>query len=696
MTAESVISLRTVVTTALDGSWEYDVNENRCDHSFRWQLRVWYQWEPWWPQLLMTAESMMSMRTVVTPASDDSWEYDINENRCDPSFWWQLRVWYQWEPLWPQLLMTAESVISMRTVVTTASDDSWEYDVDENRCDPSFWWQLRVWYQWEPLWPQLQMTAESMISMRTVVTTASDDSWEYDINENRCDHSFRWQLRVWYQWEPLWPKLLMTAESVISMRTVVTTASDDGWEYDINENRSDHSFWWQLRVWYQWEPLWPQLLMTAESMISMRTVVTTASDGSWEYDINENRCDQSFWWQLRVWYQWEPLWPQPLMTAESVMSMRTVVTTASDDSWECDINENRCDPSFWWQLRVWYQWEPLWPLLLMTAESMISMRTVLTTASDDSWEYDINENRCDHSFWWQLRVWYQWEPLWPQLQMTAESMISMRTVVTTASDDSWEYDINENRCDHSFRWQLRVWYQWEPLWPQLLMTAESMVPMRTVVTTASDDSWEYDINENRGDHSFWWQLRVWYQWEPLWPQLLMTAESMISMRTVVTTASDDSWEYDINENRGDHSFWWQLRVWCQWEPWWPQLLTKAESVMSMRTVVTTASDDSWECDINENRCDHSLWWQLRVWYRWEPLWPQLLMTAESVISMRTVVTTASDDSWEYDIDENRCDPSFWWQLRVWYQWEPLWPQLLMTAESVISMRTVVTTASDDS
>ena len=158
----------------------------------------------------------------------------------------------------------------------------------------------------------------------------------------------------------------------------------------------------------------------------------------------------------------------------------------------------------------------------------------------------------------------------------------------------------------------------------------------------------------------------------------MAAESMMSMRTVVTTASDDSWECDINENRCHHSFRWQLRVWCQWEPWWPQLLTKAESVISMRTVVTTASDDSWECDIIENRCDHSFWWQLRVWCQWEPLWPLLLMTAESVISMRTVVTPASDDSWEYDINENRSDHSFWWQL------------------SVISMRTVVTTASDDS
>ena len=531
--------------------------------------------------------------------------------------------------------MTAESVISLRTVVTTASDDSWECDIIENRSDHSFRWQLRVWCQWEPLWPLLLMTAESVISMRTVVTTASDDSWEYDINENRCDHSFWWQL------------------SVISLRTVVTTASDDSWECDIIENRCDHSFWWQLRVWYQWEPLWPQLLMTAKC------------------DIIENRCDHCFWRKLRVWCQWEPLWPQLLMTAESVISMRTVVTTASDDSWENDVNENRCNHSFWWQLRVWYQWEPLWPQLMMTAESMISMRTVVTTASDDSWECDINENRCDHSFWWQLSVWCQWEPLLPQLLMTAESMISMRTVVTTASDDGWECDINENRCDHSFRWQLRVWYQWEPLWPLLLMTAESVISMRTVVTTASDDSWEYDVNENRCDHCFWWRLRVWYQWEPWWPQLLMTAESMMSMRTVVTTASDDSWEYDINENRCDHSFWWQLRVWYQWEPLWPQLLTKAESVISMRTVVTTASDDSWEYDVNENRCDHSFRWQLRVWCQWEPLWPQLLMTAESVISMRTVVTTASDDSWEYDVNENRSDHSFRWQLRVWYQWEPL-------------------------
>ena len=212
----------------------------------------------------------------------------------------------------------------------------------------------------------------------------------------------------------------------------------------------------------------------------------------------------------------------------------------------------------------------------MAAESVISMRTVVTTASDDSWEYDVNENRCDPSFWWQLRVWYRWEPLWPQLLMTAESMMSMRTVVTPASDDSWECDINENRCDHCFWWQLRVWCQWELFWPQLQMTAESMISMRTVVTTASDDSWECDINENRGDHSFWWQLRVWCQWELFWPQLLMTAESVISMRTVMTTASDDSWEYGANENRCDHCFWWQLRVWCQWEPFWPQLLMTAE------------------------------------------------------------------------------------------------------------------------
>ena len=119
----------------------------------------------------------------------------------------------------------------------------------------------------------------------------------------------------------------------------------------------------------------------------------------------------------------------------------------------------------------------------------------------------------------------------PQLQMTAENMMSVRTVVTTTSDESWEYDDNENRCHHSFRWQLRVWCQ-----------------------------------ENRSDPSFRWQLSVWCQWEPWWPQLQMTAESVISMRTVVTKASDDSWEYDVNENRSDHSFWWQLRVWYQWEP----------------------------------------------------------------------------------------------------------------------------------
>ena len=131
-----------------------------------------------------------------------------------------------------------------------------------------------------------------------------------------------------------------------------------------------------------------------------------------------------------------------------------------------------------------------------------------------------------------------------------------------------------------------------------------MMSMRTVVTKASDDSWECDVNENRSDHSFRWQLREWCQWEPLWPKLLMTAESVMSMRTVVTTASDDSWEYDINENRCDHSFWWQLRVWCQWEPLWPKLLMKAESIMSMRTVVTTASNDSWQSDDNEKRCYH--------------------------------------------------------------------------------------------